>query len=86
MEETAGCSCRAGPGRHKGRFLLLVASLDSWVRSLTAVTLAPGTTAPLESCTVPWSRAVWVWAKPTAARRANIASSTKTRARDESKP
>jgi hypothetical protein len=35
---------------------------------------------------VPWSRAVWVWAKPTAARRANIASSTKTRARDESKP
>src|ERR1017187_3863290 len=49
---------------------LLVASVATLVPALTAVTLALGTTAPVESCTVPTRRAVWVCAKHAAANKA----------------
>src|SRR5579871_81844 len=55
---------------------LVVVSLVALVCVLTTTTFAPGTFAPLASCTVPCKRAVCVWPKQETAIHAAIRSST----------
>jgi hypothetical protein len=72
-----------GPGRNcrktKRPFSSLSAVCSKLVSAFRMVTVAPGMTAPVSSCTTPWMTPVviWVWAKAGAAVNADTSNAAK---------